>query len=45
MRAVLYELPMAQGWALLNVATEQSGWPGYDRISDGYVAQEMDRLS
>lgn len=38
---VLYHLPMAQGWALLNAAVESNPLIKVDRLSAGYIAQAI----
>ena len=41
---VLYELPMAQGYALRAVAMENDGWlqfAGVKKASEGFIRQEV----
>jgi len=41
------QLPMEEGWALHAWAMENDGWLGFNNVqrgSQGYVAQEIDRL-
>jgi hypothetical protein len=38
---VLYELPESQGWALYAWSVENGPWNTADRITDGYVRQEV----
>lgn len=43
-REVLFDLPGAQGWAMLCWAIECNEWSSPDRVGPGYVGQEVERL-
>lgn len=38
------ELPMIQGFALLAHAAEHNPWVPLDRVTPGYIKQEIQRL-
>lgn len=41
---VLYDLPSCEGWALRAWAIEHHPWGNVERESDGYIAQELEKL-
>lgn len=41
---ILYELPNVEGWALSNWSRENTAWSEFERATDGYIAQERDKL-
>jgi len=43
-REVLFDLPGAQGWAMISWATECNEWGGIERVGLGYVGMEAERL-
>jgi len=41
---VLFDLASVEGWAWYNWALENEPYSNLERATDGYIAQELDRM-